>query len=520
MNNTDYARASWESPSLPFREYVRKHRRQLLVRLWGPAGSIVFHLLAIGMLLATVNGIPPAETVSESVVLISTPLSELEKLPEPEKCEPAESLIPRTVTLWEPDADTVELCGGSGLRARGVGQCTGDANLSGRGLEMASTVQHHLNLKNRYMNRTADGRKGALERYGGSAATEAAVLRALRWLKQCQQADGSWHGGLSLTVYQGDQPAMTALALLAFLAHGETGESGEFGCTVKKAVDWLLVDLDASGHFRDGDDHDYSQPIGAYALCETYGITHQPVVKEAAVRAIAPVILGQNASGGFCYNLNPDGRNDSSYMGWCCQALAVARMAGLEKDVPGLTVAIKNAVSGFKMNADPGGGFGYVRPGRTGLSGAGALCLQLLGAPREPEVVATMKFLESCTFSFASPQQQPYTGNNSQLYYWYYITQAKFHYSSEAFAAWNRLFAPELCKQQFVTENVIEGPDGRMESTGCWYSPSKRSEWSAGVVQDTCLCCLMLEVYYRYLPGYQAIVAAEPPSEDVKVTIR
>ena len=151
--------------------------------------------------------------------------------------------------------------------------------------------------------------------------------------------------------------------------------------------------------------------------------------------------------------------------------------------------------------------------------------MQLLGAPKAPEVLNTMKFLDTCTFSFATPDQQPY-GAGSQIYYWYYITQAKFQHSPETFAAWNKLFSPELCKQQMIERNAIEGPDGKMVDIGHWESPCK-GEHTGGIVQDTCLCTLMLEVYYRYLPSFKKIeaapdevTAAAPKQEDVNVKIK
>jgi hypothetical protein len=61
---------------------------------------------------------------------------------------------------------------------------------------------------------------------------EDAVVRALRWLKKNQNADGSWPK---------TKPAMTGLALLCFLAHGEVpGDGDEFGDTVQRAIEYLL----------------------------------------------------------------------------------------------------------------------------------------------------------------------------------------------------------------------------------------------------------------------------------------
>jgi hypothetical protein len=44
-------RASWEEPYLPFRQRFKKHWRQMLVHFWGPAGSLAFHIVAIGVLV-------------------------------------------------------------------------------------------------------------------------------------------------------------------------------------------------------------------------------------------------------------------------------------------------------------------------------------------------------------------------------------------------------------------------------------------------------------------------------------
>ena len=525
-NGNEGGRASWEEPHLPFQERIRKHWRQMLIHLWGPAGSLVFHVVAIGVLVTFATGNTGTEVMSEPVVLEPNSKAELEKPPEPDKTKPPEP----DPTVVETPADTTlgfstvaaEDIGGAGTQDTGIGLGTGDPNLVDKGFEIATVVKSRLIMKGLYSNRTAGGRKGALGLYSkggiGGAATEAAVLRALRWLKKNQNSDGSWTGDK-----QNVPPAMTAMALLAYLAHGETPQSGEFGATVKKAIDWLLANQTADGHFKGKDEHDYSQPIATYALCEAYGLTQHPSIKDAALKAITLVVKGQNPSGGFNYNLDQSGRNDSSYMAWCCQALKAAKMAGLEADVPGLESAIKKGIAGFKLNHEGSGGFGYDNTGHTGLSGAGALCMQLLGAPKAAEVASTMKFLETCTFSFATPDQQPY-GGGSQVYYWYYITQAKFHYSPETFAAWNKLFSPELCKQQQVEKNAIEGPDGKMVDIGHWESPVK-GEHTGGTVQDTCFCTLMLEVYYRYLPSFkkieagpeEVVAAAKPDDVNVKI---
>jgi len=523
--STEGGRASWEEPNMSFQERLRKNWRLMLVHLWGPAGSLVFHIVAIGVLVTFATGGGGSEIVSEPVVLEAKAQPELEKPPEPEKTKPPEPDPTVTDTPTETTGigfSTVESAdiGGSGTQETGVGLGTGDPNLPDKGFEIATTVKSRLVMRGLYAGRTAGGRKGALGLYGrggaGGATTEAAVLRALRWLKKNQNADGSWPGTSPV--------AMSSFALLAFLAHGETPQSPEFGAAVKKAIDFLLAKQGADGKFA-GVSDGYSQIIGTYALCEAYGLTQHPSIKDAAIKALTLIVKGQHVSGGFDYSLAMNERDDSSVMAWACQALKAGKMAGLETDVPGLDAACKRGIAGFKGNADASGGFGYTGPGRTGLSGAGALCMQLLGAPKSAEVQNTIKYLETCTFSFATPAQQPY-GGGSAVYYWYYITQAKFHHSPETFAAWNKQFSPELCKQQMIEKNAIEGPDGKMVDIGHWESPVK-GEHTGGVVQDTSLCTLMLEVYYRYLPSFKKIeagpddvAAIAPKAEDVNVKIK
>ena len=530
-------RTSWEEPYLPLQQRLKKHWRQMLVHLWGPAGSLAFHFVAIGVLVtcATNTGTEyPPGPVAELV-----PQNKVEKLETKEVTKPD-----REVQTPDPDF-TGKLPGNDQSGPSTVeppenipvpkddGMGPNEEPLPDKTMQIATPTLQPLIMKKLYTNRTHKGIQDALERYNGddggdgtgdgtrpsSTATESAVLRALRWLKREQQPDGCWHGDK-----QNTPPAMTALALLAYLGHGETPASPEFGATVKKAIDWMVANQESDGQFKGRDANNYSQPMAAYALCEAYGLTQHPTLRDPAARAIARVVQGQHATGGFNYNLNQEPRDDTSYMAWCCQALKAAKMAGLDSDVPGLDAAIKKGIAGMKQNAHADGGFGYTGRARTGLSGAGALCLQLMGAARAPEVVKTIKFLETCTFSFATPDQQPY-GGGSQVYYWYYITQAKFQDSTNTFKAWNRQFAPELCRQQIKEPGAIEGPGGKMVDVGHWVSPSK-GEHTGGTVQDTALCTLMLEVYYRYLPSFQHVdpvdelASLKPRADDVTVTYK
>lgn len=380
-------------------------------------------------------------------------------------------------------------------------------------------------------------RGSSLKTYGGSAAGEMTVMRALRWLKSQQQSDGSWPG---------NKTAMTGMALLCYLAHGETpGSSEEFSETVEKGIRYLVDSLQPSGLFKVRDGNNYAHAIATYALCEAYTLTKVPMLKEACEKALVHIVKGQHPNGGWDYNMKQTERDDTSYMGWCAQAVKAGVMAE-DLEVEGLHEAYKLAPKGFKVNAHPQGGFGYTSKGRGGLSGVGVLCMQLLGAAREPEVASTLSYLDEATFSFEQWNANGYGG--SPIYYWYYITQAKFHAGGERWDKWNRQFQPELIKRQVVVKDAIKDAKGEMQDIGYWDSPSKSehggggggtvetvcfengqeikaSKALGGRVQDTCLCALQMMVYYRYLPTFKTPKAEAEPEviqdddDEIKINV-
>jgi hypothetical protein len=341
------------------------------------------------------------------------------------------------------------------------------------------------------------GSIGAALASNGASFTDVAVMRALRWLKMQQSTDGSWPQ---------TKPAMTSLAILTYLAHGDTPASEEFGVTVERALRFLVASQEANGRFTGRDGNDYTQPIGAYALSEAYGMTKVPELKYAAEKAIAVVIKGQNAVGGFNYNLvgPSDTRNDTTYTSWCVQALKAAKVAGLSNE--GLDACMTKAIDGVRKNygeRDGYGGFGYTEPGGggTGLSGAGVLCLQFLGDTKSKEFNGGIAGLSNATFDWAKPF------GGSPLYFWYYITQARFQYGGDSWNVWNKLFSPTLVKNQQVIDKDKSGYVDHKNvphAIGFWDSPSKSEHTGGnGRVMDTMLCTLMLEVYYRYLPTFK-----------------
>ncbi len=352
-------------------------------------------------------------------------------------------------------------------------------------------------MKNIIGCRTPGTRATQLARFD-AIETDKVVLRALRYLKKSQNSDGSWGK---------NRVAMTSLALLSYLAHGEKPNSKEFGSTVQAAIEYIQNAQQADGHFVGRDGHDYTQPIAAYAMAEAYSMIKRPDIKDVAVKAIIPIIKGQNPSGGFNYNLKPSQRDDTSYMAWCVQAIKAAKMAKLYDDIPSLKECMTKSISGFRKNygeRDGYGGFGYTGKGhgRSGLTGAGVLSLQFLGASKVDECRSGLNGLSKWEFNWDRPMA------GSFLYYMYYTTQAKFQEGGNSWDRWDDQFKPGLIDNQDVTGKNESGyfdHNGVARAIGSWKSPAKREHNGGDDIMDTIMCTLMLEVYIRYLPTFMIV---------------
>ncbi len=527
--------------SMPKDSGEYKFARLQVQRMSGPVIAVLVPVIAIAIMLS----LPQKESSTTRATAVE--IVEPTEQPELEQEEP-EPVEPDYIEPLDTDYD-----GPVGETSVEAPMDISNEPVSPQPREMNSVAQvkSPIVMRNILGSRDPGQRGKMMSKYGG-AGGEASVMRALRWLKKNQNADGSWPGV---------KPASTGLALLTFLAHGEIPGSDhpEFGPTVQKALEYLVKSQNpATGFFAGHDGNNYAHPIALYALSEAYSMTKNPLVKQAAERAAVPVIQGQYASGTWAYRMKgPDVNQnyptgDTSYAGWCAQSIKAAHVA--ELDVPGLEECYKKAADGFLGNYNPTtGGFGYNGRGVTGLSSVGALCMQLLGKWDSPEVTKTLELLKDAKYDFKTWNQNQIKGMNggSPVYYWYYLTQAKFQAGGETFKSWNRQFMPVLTNMQQRVSAEQSGyvdETGKPREIGYWDSPSKNEHGPGGPAldcirwengqplnekttlgkrcQDTCLSALQLMVYYRFLPASQAVNAApeERPTEkkptDVKIGIR
>lgn len=516
-----------------------------LQRLAAPVAALIFPLCVILLLLIMTGEAALNER------LITT---ELLKITETVKLQPVEPSTEKP--LPSPDIDVALTLDNTDVRVEiEQPRAIQPANPVSQTMPAVRDIKSVVTIRTIYTDsRSGAGRTALRRKFKGDDQTEAAVMRALRWLKKKQQADGSWPR---------NKVAMTGLALLTFLAHGEyPGESPEFGATVQRGIEFLLrAQNQATGIMPPGN---YEHPIATYALCEAYGMTRNPNVKLAAERALRPIIQGQHPTGGWTYRMNPDVdketgqfRDDTSYMGWCVQALKAAQLAGLH--VEGLDKAMKLAVNGFKRNAHPTGGFGYTGPGKGGLTGVGTLCLQMLGAANVLEVKKSLEVMASWTPTFTTyelleaemkrikpdepvrrdasgapvagkdggaerttpfekaktrlaptltAEERRFLGGSAQ-YYYYYVTQSKFHEGGKAWEAWNAAMKGSYVKAQKVEPRAMLDDQGRECDIGWWENCDQHTDRP---VMDTCLTALQLMVYYRSLHTTSA-AAVQPEAE-------
>ena len=369
--------------------------------------------------------------------------------------------------------------GGSGL-GKGFGKGTGN----GAGLGTGGGIGKLFGLIPENMRKrcSKDDRLQRLAENGGTKQCEDAVLKGLRWLKTNQQADGSWDGQSKV--------AMTGLALLAYFGHCETPASQEFGESCMKAIVYL-VNIGVKNDGRMADNYtanhwSYEHAIATYALGEATTFCREikqevPNLSEVTEKAGQFIINNQNKNGGWAYAYAYENPHvDVSIVGWQVQALKACSHTPIK--YKGMNSCINKALDYIGACQNRDGAFGYTGPPPVGgkvhcpLTGVGMLCHQMWGKGNGSDIRKAAKYpLETTTFDFKK---------GANLYAHYYESQAMMQRGGEEWRKYNALIRDQLLANQ--------------EQDGSWKVPPG-SPHITNTVFSTCLCSLMLEVYYRFL---------------------
>lgn len=506
-----------------------------LQRQTAPLLAILLPILVVATLfvVTAVSGAGKRELKVE-IVQADQQDDALDEIETPQETEPPPEMDNIEITVDAPSMNPTEMASEAApaptAEPQSVKVASVDAMLS---------IKSPVTMKSVMGTSRGAGVRGTFTRGGasyGDAATEAAVMKALRWLKATQAPDGSWGTKPEFGLKKGmDKAAGAGFAILTYLAHGETPASKEFGPTVQKALDYLInsvyVVKDKSGkpakdpngntpyiRMSGAGGSEYGFLIGTYALCEAYGMTKNPNAREAAEKTLGRIISGQTATGGWNYNMarvTKDGPDDISFGGWAMQAIKAGKMAGIH--LPGMEECIKKAVNCLKKrNYSEKAGFVYRattnhKGGTGGLAGVGCLAMQLLGYAKEKEVANALNVMRDWqpsldkVYSYA-----PGKPENAQ-YYCYYAAQCKYQAgmckdaTPANFTLWKKWNAEmkALYTKAVITVTdksgqpiTVKDPAGKDRPIGRW---ENKDHYNYDVM-GTCLAALQLMVYYRYLP--------------------
>lgn len=509
-----------------------------LQRQTAPLLAILLPILVVATLfvVTAVSGSGKRELKVE-IVQADQQDDALEEIETPQETEPPPEMDNIEITVDAPSMNPTEMASEAApaptAEPQSVKVASVDAMLS---------IKSPVTMKSVMGTSRGAGVRGTYTRGGasyGDAATEAAVMKALRWLKATQAPDGSWGTKPEFGLKKGmDKAAGAGFAILTYLAHGETPASKEFGPTVQKALDYLINSVyvvkgkdgkpvkDPNGNtpyirMWGAGGSEYGFLIGTYALCEAYGMTKNPNAREAAEKTLGRIISGQTATGGWNYNMarvTKDGPDDISFGGWAMQAIKAGKMAGIH--LPGMEECIKKAVNCLKKrNYSEKAGFVYRattnhKGGTGGLAGVGCLAMQLLGYAKEKEVANALNVMRDWQPSLDKVYSYAPGKPENPQYYCYYAAQCKYQAgmckdaTPANFTLWKKWNAEmkALYTKAVITVTdksgqpvTVKDPAGKDRPIGRW---ENKDHYNYDVM-GTCLAALQLMVYYRYLPTTQ-----------------
>jgi len=348
-------------------------------------------------------------------------------------------------------------------------------------------------------------KKELLKRYGGTAASEAAVAKALRWLAIHQIPNGGWTfnhhvvcrgmggcDGMCDPSRATSVNAATALGVLPFLGAGQTHMDGVHKENVRAALTFLIRNGKPRMYaglpcldFSEAGGNMYSHGLVAIALCEAYAMTGDPVLAGPAQQALNFTIYAQDPrTGGWRYGAHQAG--DTSVTGWHVMALKSGHMAHLIVP-PASVLGINNFLN--LVAAEEGASYKYTY--ESGSTGAGTpcqpiglLCRMYMGWDKaHPAIIAGAKQLGERGVM------------KNDIYYNYYAAQVLRHYGGPE---WDK-FNTEL-RDWLVSTQVTSG-----HPEGSWHfadSVPHRGPNEGGRLLSTAMATMILEVYYRHMPLY------------------
>lgn len=355
-----------------------------------------------------------------------------------------------------------------------------------------------------------------------SPRTEEAIELGLIYLANHQLSNGSWSlrnagdpnfsadGSPRAEAVQIDSTtAATGLSLLSYLGAGYHHRSQKYGDEVQNGLRFLLKQQKPDGDlYVSGDDVAnqsawlYSHAIATIALCEAYGMTQDPELRQPAQQAIEFIVQAQEPRlGGWRYT--PGVSSDTSVSGWMVMALRSGELANLKVPIETWR-KVEQWLDAAQASSDRPERYRYNpwaentparrhgrRPTPT-MTSVGLLMRLYTGWSRDDSnMVAGAQYLGE-----RLPDIGDWQKPKRDTYYWYYATQVMFHMRGDYWEAWNNQLHPLLTESQVKSGPLIGSWDP-------WEPIPDRWAQYAGRLYVTTMNLLSLEVYYRHLPIYE-----------------
>ena len=312
-----------------------------------------------------------------------------------------------------------------------------------------------------------------------TAKASGAIDKGLKFLLTTQNKDGSWdsdgQGGRAVGI--------TSLVLMAFMSKAHFPGFGDYGEQLDRGMKWLLKEAKSRPDGYLGTVM-YEHGLATLALSELWGMARDPgdddAIQMALEKAVDVILRSQSSRGGWGYQPQVDGREDTSCTQTVFHALASARQAGIV--VPNETIA--KVVNYLKSANDPTtGGFTYTLGGNRNVTPActagGSYIAQLAGQRDTEMVRAALRHLESMAPGII-------TGGGSYYYYThYYAIQAMVQAGDKEYAKWYPKIRDALIARQ--------------KATGAWDKGSRHG----GGSYSTPMAIIILATPHRYIPIYQ-----------------
>ena len=307
-----------------------------------------------------------------------------------------------------------------------------------------------------------------------TAEASRAIDKGLDYLLSVQKEDGSWDSNGE----GGHAVAITSLSLMAFMSKAHFPGFGPYGEQLDRGMKWLLKEATKRPDGYLGTVM-YEHGLATLALSELWGMARDPddddAIQKALEKAVDVILRSQNPGGGWRYQPQADGGEDTSCTQTVFHALASARQAGIA--VPNETIA--KVVKYLETAQDPStGGFTYTPGGNRNVTvsctAGGAYIAQLAGQRDTEMVNSALRHLKS---------QAPgiITGGGNYYYYaHYYAIQAMVQAGDDEYAEWY----PQIRDALIARQNAKGGWDNK----GGYSTP---------------MAIIILATPHRYIPIYQ-----------------